>query len=101
MDTGTVNLAVQEAQGEGKAERRCVYPPCGRSLTGRQRLYCSDSHSVSACRLRKKERLKAARLIRQSLRRLDPLWPLDLLPVPERRELFAEAAAAMLRKSPW
>jgi hypothetical protein len=48
--------------------------------------------------LRKKARLRAARLLRRTLRRLDPLWPLDFLPIAERRALFAEAAAALLRK---
>jgi hypothetical protein len=53
------------------------------------------------CLLRKKARLKAARVLRRSLPRRDPLWPLDFLPVAERRELFAESASVLFRKSPW
>ncbi len=101
MGLTEVNLGVGEAQAQSGTERRCVYPPCGRSLTGRQKLYCSDSHSVLTCLLRKKDRQKAARLLRRQLPRRDPLWPLDFLPVAERRAMFAEAAAAMVRKSPW
>ncbi len=39
MGPGTVKLTDQEAQGESQNQMRCVYPPCGRSLTGRQKLY--------------------------------------------------------------
>lgn len=92
-----VNLAVWEAQEAGCGERRCVYPPCGRSLTGRQKRYCRKSHSVLDCVRRKKARQKAARLLRRSLPRRDPLWPLDFLPIEDRRALFAETAANLCK----
>jgi hypothetical protein len=93
---GTVNLSLEAVRIERQAQRRCIYPPCTRSLTGRQKLYCSDSHSVLTCHLRKRAEREAARTLRRQLPRRHPLWTLDQLTPDLRRALFLEAARAVM-----